>query len=158
MLIRRIKLPSWKQNISIALTYLKQYLEGQRIDYVLIGAVALDAYGARRKTEDLDVLVTRLPSILFLEAYGFRKVKPPRIPMLETKHVATQVDVDILQVYNPIEHEVLERAKRGIVFGVEVFIPQRNDLIALKNFAAQIDPGQRAKALRDVKRLQSTKS
>lgn len=155
MLIRRVRLPSWKQSIFVALSYLKQYLEGQRIDYAVIGAVALDAYGAGRKTEDIDILVTRLPSVLFLEAYGFRKVKPPRIPMLETKHVATRVDIDILQAYNPIEREVLERAKRGIAFGVEVPIPQKNDLIALKNFVAQVDPGQRVKALRDVKRLQA---
>lgn len=79
-----------------ALEKLVTLLDAERIPYALIGAMALNEYGYRRVTVDVDVLLTRAGLERFKAAHlgrGYSEKFPGSRSMRDTEH---GVDVDVV--------------------------------------------------------------
>ena len=79
-----------------ALEKLVGLLAAERIPYALVGAMALNEYGYRRVTVDVDILLTRAGLDAFKRAHlgrGYVEKFPGSRGMRDTEH---RVDIDVL--------------------------------------------------------------
>jgi len=133
------------------------FLEKEGIDYALIGAFALKAYGYTRATEDVDFIARtgdQVKIIGFLESLGF-----------ETLHCSTGYSnhmhplsglgrIDLVYVEGYTADSIFADSKRLLIFGdmtVPVVSPEH--LIALKAFAMKNDPERLLSEMADIKFL-----
>jgi hypothetical protein len=120
----------------------QRVLESIEASYALIGAYAMAAHGYPRFTVDIDLLTTDMrvldPAIWTdLEREG--SVVDPRRgdaddPLAGVVHIqlADESDVDVIVARWKWEAEVIERAERMTVMGVDLPVPPVSDLILLK--------------------------
>jgi hypothetical protein len=127
-----------------ALTVLKDFCEGERIPYVVIGAIATMVWGKVRVTEDVDIKVllgertmnefyemaTRRFPPLFPDALAFFR----RNYVLRVR-VTEQVAADLIMAVPGYEELIFERAVKTKIHNVEVPVCSPEDLIIQKGIS-----------------------
>jgi hypothetical protein len=127
------------------LSQVVKFLEKARVDYAVLGGIAVSIYSEPRMTQDIDLNIALNMEDLsqFLgkaREYGFQPIPPGIkkfaeetgvIPMKFLKRgVAGRVDFIIAQ--NPIEFAGLKRARLRSIWGVKVKIVTAEDLLVHK--------------------------
>lgn len=129
-------------------------LADHRVDFIVIGGLAVQAHGHTRTTQDLDLVPERSPANLerlrtALEQLGARRVgarraEPVRLPssgIIELETDAGGVDVHLDPPGAASYEELRSRALRLNV-GTDVLVAGRDDLIAMKRASGRpIDRG-----------------
>lgn len=144
--------PNFAQNV-IKTIY---FLEEQKIDYFLLGGLAVASLGEPRFTFDLDLDVflskNEVPSFLEkAKKVHFRFKKKGVLETVETfgtfRCFFQSLQVDFILASTELEKSALKRRKKMPLFGKKVWFPSPEDLLLLK-----IIPG-RAKDLMDAESI-----
>lgn len=104
-------------------------------EWVIIGGIALGAYGRSRATTDIDIAITgsmNLDSIAPLLASKFKRHRNSAF-----EHNATGVEVefvnsDLINIPSNLIQSVINSARKDLVDGKEVLVANPKHLIALK--------------------------
>lgn len=112
------------------------FLRGQKINYAIIGGMAVSVHGIPRGTDDIDVLVEHMPELDVLRnkelmsKFGFYTSRSSTGTVLTLDHKQGQTEmlvaIDDLKVY------ALASAKRFDVLGVNVNVIGADSLLAMK--------------------------
>jgi hypothetical protein len=141
-----------------ALADLTEWLEGTRAPTMVVGGVAASILGRPRATRDIDAL-TMLPEDQWAAALAAApdhgivpRIEEPlefarRTRVLLLRHVESAVDIDVILGRLPFEEEALGRSELHDLGGVQVRLPQVEDLLIMKVIA------QRPRDLRDIEGL-----
>jgi predicted nucleotidyltransferase len=107
----------------------------RKLDFLVIGGLAVNLYGYSRETADLDLLIqqkcreqwlalfTSLNYLVERENGAFIQLSPPK---------EGAWPVDLMMVQEPTFHPMLKKAKAVEMYGERVLIPALEHLIALK--------------------------
>lgn len=145
-------------NVSGVLRFLVENLQRRKIDFALIGGLALPTAGVLRATRDVDLLIPQEHAQTLKElmlSHGFELLH-------ENPDVATYVGkkmelgrVDFLLAHRKYAQSMLQRAPFQEVmdgrFKVKVLAVE--DLIGLKVQSSTNDPGRRHQDMSDVEEL-----
>ncbi|MBW1927166.1 MAG: nucleotidyl transferase AbiEii/AbiGii toxin family protein [Deltaproteobacteria bacterium] len=133
------------------------FFEQEKIDYALIGAFALKAYGYVRATQDVDFIVRQEDQtkiISNLESLGF-----------ETLHASTGYSnhahplsglgrIDFVYVRGETAETIFARTRRILILGdITVPVVRPEHLVALKVFAMKNDPNRALREMADIEYL-----
>ena len=135
---------------------LAAFFRKENINFAVVGAFALSAYGYTRATKDIDFITgieNQEKIVKYLELLGF-----------ETLHVsdgfsnhlrkADYARVDFVYVDKDTAAEIYGSAKRKVVLNnIELPVVSPEHLIAMKLFAVKNDPGRIHKEFADIKEL-----
>ena len=129
---------------------------------LLVGGMALNAYGVARQTMDMDLLLTDVeyaPMQKALRAAGFRELHRSAL-FARWRHATVQLmDVDILFVDAPTFEKLWQARQPVPINGIEFSIPSTQHLLAMKLHAAQHGGLQRTfRDLADVVSLMRAQS
>ncbi len=109
---------------------------GRRVRYALLGALAVQAYVPYRYTHDVDVAVDKAHLWILrrnLEFRGYVMLENPRLGKLEFKHREKgDIDVYTEEISGIRVEELLHRARKARILGLEVQVISPEDLILLK--------------------------
>jgi hypothetical protein len=121
--------------------------------YAICGAIAMGAHGARRFTEDIDVLIgaEHLEAVVTALSGSMRELArgpeegPTKQVKLRAKRARTYkaVDVDLMVPMNAIEHWALDTGVRVRAFDRKVDVVSTEALVAMKLAAYLSDPESR---------------
>lgn len=112
------------------------FLRDQKIDYAIIGGIAVGVHGVPRGTDDIDVLVERLPEpdVLrrkdFMSKFGFYTGRSSTGTVLTLDH--RQGQTEMLVVIDELKRYALMTAKKRVVLGIDVKVIGADALIAMK--------------------------
>ncbi|MCM8813989.1 MAG: nucleotidyltransferase family protein [Candidatus Omnitrophica bacterium] len=122
-----------------------QFLHATKIEYAIIGGVAVSLYGDPRMTQDIDVNIILdqedLPKILQQsKKYGFapavpdfdRFVKEVGVLLMKFSKKGITGKFDFVIAQNPIEFAGIKRAKVYTLFNLEVKVVTPEDLLLHK--------------------------
>lgn len=127
-----------------------RFLHDARVEYVLIGGVAVAAHGHVRGTEDVDLVPDPDPDNLLrlgnaLASAGARRLLGDEAPFGPADHnaLAAGRNLSVVTDHGPIDvvqqvdglppyRELVERADRIEAFGIPLLVISRADLIAAK--------------------------
>lgn len=137
---------------------LVSWFEAARTDGVVVGGVAASILGRPRATRDVDAIIwldePDWPDFLATgETFGF---VPRRSDCLEfartarvllVRHERSGIDADVILGLLPFEAEMIRRAQKREVAGVQVPLPTTEDLIIMKALA------RRARDVADIEGL-----
>lgn len=140
---------------------LSQLLEAEKIEYVVMGGMAVRVYGIPRATYDLDFTITiprdQLPRLYdLMEAKGYTVPESYRrgwvdvvaeMPLVKCRvYLSGQgIDLDFFLAESEFQKCVMQRKRREQVNGCTVWIVSPEDLILLKLIA------NRTRDLADIK-------
>jgi predicted nucleotidyltransferase len=138
--------PAESASFVAALRDLVRWLDGEGFPAAVIGGVAASTHGRPRMTRDVDLLalVAKGSWQGFIDKSGEYGFEPRRADAVEfahrtrvvlLRHRATAIDLDVTLAGLPFEREVVERAARMPVGGVEVPLATAEDLVILKAVA-----------------------
>lgn len=129
------------------------FFEQENIEFLLIGAFALQAYGHVRATQDIDWLVRHECQdkvISFFETLGFDTVHRSS-GFSNHLHPLGLVRIDIVYVRDPTASELFHAGReRAFLQNLRVKIPSPEHLAALKIFAVKNDPSRKLRELADL--------
>ena len=135
-------------------TQLVDALERARARYAICGAVAMGAHGARRYTEDIDVLVEQADVERVAEELATSMVEIGREPAkgpakqvrLRSKRAKTSrsVDIDLMVPVNAVEAWALATSVRARAFARKADVASTEALVLMKLGAYLSDPESRA--------------
>ena len=135
---------------------LTKFFERENLDYAIIGAFAIYAYGYTRATSDID-FITRIEYqkriIEYLESLGFETLNRSD-GFSNHLHPLGSMRIDLVYIGDETADIVFNSTKKKLVlehFELPVVSPEH--LIALKLFAIQNDPGRKFKELADIKEI-----
>jgi hypothetical protein len=135
---------------------LTEFFNREKLDYAVIGAFALYAYGYTRATRDID-FITRSEYqdkiIGYLESLGFKTLNRSQG---YSNHLSPMGSVRIDFVYiNGETAKVIFGAlqKRSFLIDSELPVVSPEHLIALKIFAIKNDPDRKFKELADIEEI-----
>jgi len=135
---------------------LREFFERERLDYAVIGAFALHAYGYTRATQDID-FITRLEYqdkiIAYLESLGFETLN--RSPGY-SNHLSPvgSIRIDLVYIEGKTAEMIFEGVqKKSLMVQYELPVVSPEHLIALKLFAVRNDPDRKFKELADIKEI-----
>lgn len=121
-------------------------LAAARLDYAIIGGVAVSLHGQRARTRDVDVLVAGDPAAL--EALGKLAVergwRPERLGHWHLRLWRDRLYADVVLAEVELQHATIHHARRARIADVEVPVAAPEHLCALKLLA------RRPRDLRDV--------
>jgi hypothetical protein len=110
---------------------------GLGLKAVAIGAIAHQAWGAKREATGLDVLIASGPEqreslLSAARGEGFQQSpeNPLRLRYTDAKLAAT-VTVDITETSTPFHSQVIARAQRAPILSLEMLVASCEDLILL---------------------------
>lgn len=111
-------------------------LEATGIEYVVFGGIAVWGYGQRRFTKDIDLLLRPADAdraLNALTAQGFATVKTDPTWLYKASKDGASVDIvfEVARGYVSCD-EVLDRAQRATIDGVELPVISPEDLILVK--------------------------
>ena len=134
---------------------LSDFFTREKIEYGIIGAYALYAYGYVRATKDID-FITRLENqskvVAFLESLGFETIACSSAFSNHT-HIVGSVKIDIMYVENSTADSIFQVTKRSLIFkDLSLPVVSFEHLIAMKLFAHQNNP-ERMKDLSDIEEI-----
>ncbi|SHE33470.1 Uncharacterised nucleotidyltransferase [Desulfacinum infernum DSM 9756] len=136
---------------------LVSFFEEQGIDYALIGAFALHAYGYTRATGDLDFIVrreSREKVVSFLESLGYHTLECSRGFSNHVHPLEGLGRVDFVYVSGETADAIFSAVRRTPLFGRhELPVAKPEHLIALKVFAMKNDPTRLFREMADLEYL-----
>lgn len=132
------------------------FFEHETIEYALIGAFALYAYGYTRATRDID-FITRFKYqdsiVSHLESLGFETLNRSE-GFSNHLHPVGPVRIDLVYIDDQTADIVLGSAVKKVIFDdLDIPVVSAEHLIALKLFAISNDPGRKFKELADIKEI-----
>ena len=138
--------PAASESFVATLRDLVRWLDGEGLSAAVIGGVAASTHGRPRMTRDVDLLALVDEGhwqdfISKSEEYGFETRRDDavefayRTRVVLLRHRATGIDLDVTLAGLPFEREVVERAARLSVGGIEVPLATPEDLVILKAVA-----------------------
>jgi len=129
-----------------ALQDVGRWMEATGTPHVITGGVAASLLGRPRTTQDIDVLGgvenSRWPALVdSAREYGiaprvddWREFAGPSRALL-MRHYPTDISVDFILAELPYEHAIIEKGKAFDVGGIQVKLPQVEDLVVMKLLA-----------------------
>lgn len=138
---------------------LADHFERERVDYALIGAFALKAYGYTRATQDVDFMVrgeAQEKIIAYLESLGFETLYRSKGYSNHMHPLSRLGRLDFVYVRGETAEKMFRDAKSLLVFkdiAVKVVSPEH--LAALKIFAMKNNPDRTLREMADLKFLLS---
>ncbi|MGQ9485070.1 MAG: hypothetical protein ACUVSA_08875 [Desulfosoma sp.] len=139
------------------LELLVSFFEKHRMDYALIGAFALHAYGYVRATADLDVLVRSEAQgslIAFLESLGYETIAVSNGFSNHVHPLQGLGRVDFVYVSGETADEIFSSVQNRVALGKkDLPVVKPEHLIALKVFAMKNDPSRTFREMADVEYL-----
>jgi len=144
-------------NLKGVLTNLIRYFAREKIDFALIGAFALKAYGYVRATQDVDFLVkgeAQEKIILFLETLGYETLYRSKGFSNHLHRLAGLGRIDFVYIEGETASMIFSGTKPLLVLE-DLFIPvvRPEHLIALKVFAMKNDPKRSFREMADIQHL-----
>lgn len=135
---------------------LTRFFEEKKLDYAIIGAFALYAYGYTRATKDIDFITRREYQkiiVEYLESLGFETLNCSE-GFSNHLHPMGSIKIDLVYISGETADSVFEETQRRVIFEnqkLEVVSPEH--LIALKLFAIKNEPGRKYRDLADIKEI-----
>ena len=144
-------------NLKGVLTNLIRFFAREKIDFALIGAFALKAYGYVRATQDVDFLVkgeAQEKIILFLETLGYETLYRSKGFSNHLHRLAGLGRIDFVYIEGETARMIFSGTKPLLVLE-DLFIPvvRPEHLIALKVFAMKNDPKRSFREMADIQHL-----
>lgn len=135
---------------------LTEFFNRENLEYAVIGAFALYAYGYTRATRDVD-FITRIEYqdkiIGYLESLGFETLNRSE-GFSNHLHSVDIVRIDLVYVSGETADIVFGSTKKRHVFeNFELPVVSPEHLVALKLFAIQNDHGRKYKEFADIKEI-----
>jgi len=132
--------------LTTSLRDLTAWLTERNIPHAIVGGVAVAIVGRPRITDDIDAVVLAEhtdPKDLLADAiaHGFAPRRPDAAEfaresrVLQLKHAADGILVDVALGILPFEREMIDRAKYAPVGGVQIPVATPEDLIVMKILA-----------------------
>jgi hypothetical protein len=143
------------QNIFKALS---EFFIRENMDYGVVGAFALYAYGYVRATRDID-FITRInyqkKIITFLESLGFETTFRSNA-FSNHLHSIGSVRIDIMYVEGITADDIFNSTKNRLILN-DIMLPvvSAEHLVAMKLFAIKNNPDRKFKDLSDIKEILS---
>ena len=141
------------------LQLLVNHFEQEKIDYALIGAFALKAYGYVRATQDVDFLVRNKHQhkiISYVESVGYETIYRSAGYSNHFHRLSKLGRIDFVYVKGQTAKNIFIKARRLLILGdlsLPVISPEH--LIALKVFAMKNDPDRIFREMADIKHILS---
>ena len=132
------------------------FFKREKMDYGVIGAFALYAYGYVRATRDID-FITRIEHqnriISFLESLGFETLLKSTA-FSNHLHAIGAVKVDIMYVEGTTADDIFKSTKNRMIFkDFSVPVVSAEHLVAMKLFAIQNNSERKFKDFSDIKEI-----
>ena len=133
-----------------------EFFEREGIDYALIGAFALYAYGYSRATRDVD-FITRAEHqsgiVAYLESLGFETLHRSE-GFSNHLHPVGGIRIDLVYIEGETAGAVFrEKRKKPLFDDLELPVVSPEHLVLLKLFAIHNDPERKFKELGDIAEL-----
>jgi hypothetical protein len=132
------------------------FCEREKIDFALIGAFAMQAYGYVRATRDIDFVArrkSRTTIITRLESLGFETLHSSDGYSNHLHPVGT-LRVDFVYVDDPTAEKIFKEASRTTFLkNITVPVATAEHLVNMKLFAAKNAPERMLRELADIKEL-----
>jgi hypothetical protein len=129
----------------------------EKIDYALIGAFALSAYGYVRATQDVDFIVRSKDQgriVLFLESLGFETIYRSTGYSNHVHPLSGLGRIDFVYVKGETAEQVFQTAKELPVLGdLRLRVAGVEHIVALKVFAMKNDPERVLREMADIQCL-----
>lgn len=137
---------------------LSEFFRRENIEFGIIGAFALYAYGYVRATRDID-FITRTEHkkkiITFLESLGLETTFSSNA-FSTHQHPIDSVRVDIMYVEGATADDIFNATQDKLIFkGVKLPVVSVEHLVAMKLFAIRNNPERKFKDLADIKEILS---
>ncbi len=144
-------------NIKAIFQSLIGFFKQAGIDYALVGAFALKAYGYLRATEDVDFLLRgayQSRVIAYLESLGYETIYRSAGYSNHVHPLAKLGRIDFIYVEGETADIMLSEAKPLLLIDdISVRVVKAEHLIALKVFAMKNDPERSFKEMADLQYL-----
>ena len=144
-------------NIKTVLENLIGFFTGEEIDFALIGAFALQAYGYVRATQDIDFVVRgegQQRVVRFLESLGYETFYRSKGFSNHVHPISSLGRVDFVYVEGETAGELFSGTRPIQLFeGLSVPVVRPEHLIALKIFAMKNDPARTFREMADIEQL-----
>jgi len=137
--------------------HLAEFFGKERIDYALIGAFALKAYGYVRATQDIDFIVRHEAQsriVAYLESLGFETIY--RSPGFSNHvHPLSGLGrIDFVYVKGETAERIFKESGKRMIFNdMSIPVVSPEHLVALKVFAMKNDPDRGFHEMADIKFL-----
>jgi hypothetical protein len=143
-------------DLSIVIGDVRRFLDGERIPFAIVGALALHTYGYSRSTNDVDLLVgvdaqDRL--IAFLEARGFSTLHRSSGYSNHLHADPALGRLDVIYVDADTRGKIFASARPASIGGIGVVVPKPEHLAAMKVHAMKNDPGRVFQEMADIQFL-----
>ena len=121
-------------------------VETSKVDYLIIGGVAVGVWGNIRVTEDLDLIIfvpKRNVKLILKNAKSLGFEFNEKIVITQAKDVGIfkifyrNFHLDFLIASIDFERSALQRKRKVKIFNKEVFVPTKEDLLLLKIIAGR---------------------
>lgn len=135
---------------------ISEVFKKEKIEFAVIGAFGLHAYGYTRATKDIDFIVrlSSQPRILkIFDSLGFETLQITSA-FSNHLHPLGSIRVDLMYIEGPTADSIFSKTKNIGLFN-EITLPVvcPEHLIALKLFSASSDPSRKYKDLGDVQEI-----
>ena len=144
-------------NIKAIFRSLIGFFKQAGIDYALVGAFALKAYGYLRATEDVDFLVRgayQSSIVAYLESIGYETIYRSPGYSNHVHPLAKLGRIDFIYVEGQTADVILSEAKPLLLIDdISVPVAKAEHLIALKVFAMKNDPERSFREMADLQYL-----
>jgi len=135
---------------------LTDFFNQGHLDFAVIGAFALYAYGFSRATRDVDFITRgeyQNRIIEYLESLGFETLNRSEGYSNHLHPIGT-MKIDLVYVRDETANIIFGSAQKKIIFeNLELPVVSPEHLIALKLFAAHNDPTRKYKEFADIKEV-----
>ena len=133
------------------------FFERERIDYALIGAFALKAYGYTRATQDVEFIARQKDQkkiIVNLESLRFETLYSSTGYSNHLHPLSGLGRIDFVYVKGDTAESIFKEAVRILLFdNLTVPVVRPEHIVALKVFAMKNDPDRALREMADIKEL-----
>ena len=140
---------------------LVSFFEERRIDYALIGAFALMAYGYARFTRDVDFVVRKENKehiIAFVESLGYETIYKSEGFSNHVHPISSLGRIDFVYVGESSADKIFSEVRRLKLFkNINLPVASPEHIVALKVFAIKNDPQRFHSEMADIKALMDMK-
>jgi hypothetical protein len=143
--------------INTVLENLIGFFAKEKIDFALIGAFALQAYGYVRATGDIDFILRgedQESAVRFLESLGYETLYRSKGFSNHVHPLTVLGRIDFIYVEGETAEKIFSGTKPLMIFeGIAAPVVRPAHLIALKVFAMKNDPGRSFREMADIQQL-----
>jgi len=133
------------------------FFERERIDYALIGAFALQAYGYTRATQDVDFIVREEDQkeiIENIESLGFETLYSSPGYSNHVHSLPRLGRIDFVYVKGQTAEDIFLQTRNMLILGdITIPVVRPEHLVALKVFAMKNDPKRALREMADIEHL-----